>query len=42
MDFIKRLPESDGHTDILIIVDRLTKQAIFVLIHNSIDATGLV
>jgi len=41
MDFIERLSESDSHTDILVIVDRLTKQAIFVPTHNSINATGL-
>ena len=41
MDFIERLPESEGHTDILVVVDRLTKQAIFVPTHNSIDAPGL-
>jgi len=41
MDFIEHLPESEGHTDILVVVDRLTKQAIFVPTHSSIDATGL-
>jgi hypothetical protein len=30
MDFIKHLPESDGHTAILVIVDRLSKQGIFI------------
>jgi len=41
MDFIECLPESEGHTDILVVVDRLTKQAIFVPTHSSIDAAGL-
>jgi len=41
MDFIERLPESNSYTDILVIVDRLTKQAIFVPIHYSLDAAGL-
>jgi len=30
MDFIEQLPESLGYTDILVVVDRLTKQAIFI------------
>jgi len=41
MDFIKWLPESEGYTDILVIIDRLTKQAIFVPIYNLIDITAL-
>ena len=41
MDFIEYLPESNGYIDILVIVDRLTKQAIFVLTHNSLDAASL-
>jgi len=41
MDFIERLPESEGYTDILVVVDRLTKQAVFVPTHSSIDAVGL-
>jgi len=42
MDFIKHLPESEGYTDILVIVDRLTKQAIFVPTHSTIDVAGLI
>lgn len=30
MDFIEQLPDSDGYTAILVIVDRATKQAIFI------------
>jgi len=41
MDFIEQLPESQGFTDILVVVDRLTKQAIFTPTQRSIDATGL-
>jgi hypothetical protein len=41
MDFIEQLPISNGYTDILVIVDRLTKQAIFIPTHNTINAPGL-
>ena len=41
IDFIKQLPESLGYTDILVVVDRLTKQAIFIPTQRSIDAVGL-
>jgi len=41
MDFIKRLPKSQGYTDILVVIDRLMKQAVFVLTLSSIDAPGL-
>ena len=41
MDFIEQLPLSNGYTDILVVVDRLTKQAIFIPTTRSIDATGL-
>ena len=30
MDFIEKLPMSDGSDTILVIVDRLTKQSIFI------------
>ena len=41
MDFIEQLPLSNGYTDILVIVDWLTKQAIFIPTTRSIDAIGL-
>jgi len=41
MDFIEQLPESNGYTDILVIVDRLTKQAIFVPTSRTLDSPGL-
>jgi len=42
INFIEQLPLSNGYTDILVIVDRLTKQAIFIPMTRSIDAIGLV
>jgi len=41
MDFIEQLPSSEGYTDILVIVDRFTKQAILVPMVRTIDATQL-
>ena len=41
MDFIEQLPPSEGYTDILVIVDRLTKQAIFIPTTGTVDATKL-
>ena len=41
MDFIKQLPLSKGYTDILVVVDRLTKQATFIPTTRTIDATDL-
>jgi len=41
MDFIEKLPSSSRFDTILIIVDRLTKQAIFILAHNTITFTDL-
>jgi hypothetical protein len=41
MDFIKKLPSSTGFDSILVIVDRLSKQAIFILTHNTITSTEL-
>jgi len=42
MDFIERLPPLEGHTDILVVVDWLTKQAIFIPTVRSINAVMLV
>ena len=41
MDFIEQLPNSDNFTAILVIVDRLSKQAIFIPTTDTIDAPGL-
>src|SRR5258708_7171216 len=41
MDFIKQLPVSEGFTAILVIVDRLTKQSLFIPTHNMVDAPQL-
>ena len=41
MDFIEQLPPSEGYTDILVIVDKLTKQAIFIPTTRTIDVTKL-
>jgi len=41
MDFIKQLPPLEGYTNILVIMDHLTKQTIFVLTHNTINARML-
>ena len=41
MDFIEQLPPLEGYTDILVVVDRLTKQAIFTPTVQTIDARGL-
>jgi len=41
MDFIKQLPPLEGFIEIFIIINQLTKQAMFILAHRSIDAPGL-
>src|SRR5258708_3020611 len=41
MDFIKQLPLSEGFTVILVIMDRLTKQSLFIPTHNMVDAPQL-
>src|SRR6266705_5384900 len=41
MDFIEQLPPSSGFTSILVIVDCLSKQCIFVPMHNTIMAPEL-
>src|SRR5260221_413103 len=41
MDFIEHLPASEGHTAILVIVDHLTKQSLFIPTHDSINSLEL-
>ena len=42
MDFIEQLPLSKEYTNILVIINWMTKQATFISTHRSIDARGLV
>ena len=41
MDFIEQLSPSGGYTDILVVIDQLTKQALFIPTIRSLDATML-
>ena len=41
MDFIEQLPESNGYTAILVVVDRASKQAIFIPTDDTITAECL-
>jgi Integrase core domain len=41
MDFIEQLPDSEGFTAILVVVDRFTKQALFIPTHDTITSTQL-
>src|SRR5258706_8996936 len=41
MDFIKQLLTSEGHMAILVIVNHLTKQSLFIPTHDSIDSLEL-
>ena len=41
MDFIKQLLSSVGYTAILVIVDRLSRQAVFISTHNTITSAEL-
>src|SRR5258708_26639748 len=41
MDFIEQLPASEGHMAILVIVNHLTKQSLFIPTHNATDSLEL-
>jgi len=41
MDLIEQLPASAGHTTILVVIDRLSKQGIFIPIHDTLTAVQL-
>ena len=41
MDFIEQLPLSEGYTDILVVIDQLTKQALFIPTIRLLDAAML-
>jgi len=41
MDFIEQLPSSSGFTAILVVIDQLSKQAIFIPTHNIITSPEL-
>ena len=41
MDFIEQLLSSSGYMAILVIVDRLSKQAVFILTHDTIMSAEL-
>ena len=41
MDFIEKLPPSSSYTSILVIVDHLSKQTLFILTHDTITSPQL-
>src|SRR5258708_24257442 len=41
MDFIEQLPTLEGNTAILVIVNHLTKQSLFIPTHDSINSLEL-
>jgi len=41
MDFIEKLPPSSGYTSILVIVDCLSKQSLFIPTHDTITSLNL-
>src|SRR6266481_6719030 len=42
MDFIEKLPSSSGYTSILVIVDWLSKQSLFIPTHDTITSSNLM
>src|SRR5882724_11426236 len=42
MDFIEKLPPSSGYTSILVIVDCLSKQSLFIPTHDTIMSQQLM
>ena len=41
MDFIEQLPASDGFTSILVVIDRLTKESVFIPTHDTATASDV-
>src|SRR6266481_4587786 len=41
MDFIEKLPKSSGYTSILVVVDHLSKQSLFIPTYNTITSQQL-
>ena len=41
IDFIEQLPPSSGYTSVLVVVDLLSKQGIFIVTHNTITSRDL-
>ena len=41
MDFIEQLPDSEGYIAILVVVDRFSKQAIFISTYDTITSAQL-
>ena len=41
INFIEQLPPSSGYTSILVVVDQLSKQGIFIATHDTITSSDL-